>query len=132
MGSSQFVRAKIVCTIGPTSTHPRILRAMVDAGMDVARLNLSHGDFDTHRRVVEADRKSVETPPTSVRVSTTRRWVSKSPWERFNRAMSIPASTIALRILGWVEVGPMVQTIFALTNWLLPMLITRRIGVTCF
>jgi len=54
MGSSQFVRAKIVCTIGPTSTHPKILRAMVDAGMDMARLNLSHGDFDTHRRVVEA------------------------------------------------------------------------------
>ena len=53
MGSSQFVRAKIVCTIGPASTHPKILRAMVDAGMDVARLNLSHGDFDTHRRVVE-------------------------------------------------------------------------------
>jgi len=53
MGSSQFVRAKIVCTIGPASTHPKILRAMVDAGMDMARLNLSHGDFDTHRRVVE-------------------------------------------------------------------------------
>lgn len=54
MGSSQFVRAKIVCTIGPASNHPRILRAMVDAGMDVARLNLSHGDFDAHRRVVES------------------------------------------------------------------------------
>jgi len=54
MRSSQFVRAKIVCTIGPASNHPRILRAMVDAGMDVARLNLSHGDFDAHRRVVES------------------------------------------------------------------------------
>ena len=53
MGSSQFVRAKIVCTIGPASSDSKILRAMVDAGMDVARLNLSHGDFDTHRRVVE-------------------------------------------------------------------------------
>jgi pyruvate kinase len=53
MGRSQFVRAKIVCTIGPASDHPRTLRAMVDAGMDVARLNLSHGDFEVHRRVVE-------------------------------------------------------------------------------
>ena len=53
MGGSQFVRTKIVCTIGPASNHPRTLRAMVDAGMDVARLNLSHGGLEDHRRVVE-------------------------------------------------------------------------------
>jgi len=53
MVSGQFVRTKIVCTIGPASNHPKTLGAMVDAGMDVARLNLSHGDFETHRRVVE-------------------------------------------------------------------------------
>ena len=38
-------RAKIVCTLGPATSSPRALRALVDAGMDVARLNLSHGDL---------------------------------------------------------------------------------------
>ena len=42
-------RTRIVCTIGPSSSSPHVLRAMVHAGMDVARLNFSHGDPDTHR-----------------------------------------------------------------------------------
>jgi len=48
------VKAKIVCTIGPASMRPEALSAMTEAGMDVARLNLSHGDFEAHRRVAEA------------------------------------------------------------------------------
>jgi len=43
-------RTRIVCTIGPSSASPAVLRAMVQAGMDVARLNFSHGDHDTHRQ----------------------------------------------------------------------------------
>jgi len=49
----QFVRSKIVCTIGPASQTPEALRAMIEAGMDVARINLSHGDYRTHGEVVE-------------------------------------------------------------------------------
>lgn len=49
----EFVKAKIVCTIGPASMRPEALAAMTEAGMDVARLNLSHGDFEAHRRVAE-------------------------------------------------------------------------------
>ena len=45
MVSGQFVRTKIVCTIGPASNHPKTLGAMVDAGMDVARLNLSYQEL---------------------------------------------------------------------------------------
>jgi pyruvate kinase len=41
-------RAKIVCTIGPATATPERLRALVDAGMDVARLNFSHGTRDDH------------------------------------------------------------------------------------
>ncbi len=48
-----LVKAKTVCTIGPASMRPEALAAMTAAGMDVARLNLSHGDFEAHRRVVE-------------------------------------------------------------------------------
>lgn len=54
MGSAPFVRAKIVCTIGPSSERPETLEAMARAGMDVARVNLSHGDFEGHRMVIEA------------------------------------------------------------------------------
>ena len=53
MPSGQFVRSKIVCTIGPASSTPETLGAMIEAGMDVARINLSHGDYETHRKVVE-------------------------------------------------------------------------------
>jgi len=53
VAGKEFVKAKIVCTIGPASMRPEALAAMTEAGMDVARLNLSHGDFETHRRVAE-------------------------------------------------------------------------------
>ncbi len=43
-------RTKIVCTIGPASENPEVLAALVEAGMDVARLNLSHGRSEEHWR----------------------------------------------------------------------------------
>lgn len=51
-------RAKIVCTLGPSSSTPERLRALVDAGMDVARLNLSHGSYADHEQVYQAVRKA--------------------------------------------------------------------------
>ncbi len=45
-------RTKIVATIGPASREPEILRRMVEAGMDVARLNYSHGTLDEHAETV--------------------------------------------------------------------------------
>jgi pyruvate kinase len=54
-------RTKIVATLGPASDSPEQLRALVDAGMDAARLNLSHGSHEDHAerarrvRAVEAD-----------------------------------------------------------------------------
>ncbi|MBN2495787.1 MAG: pyruvate kinase [Deltaproteobacteria bacterium] len=44
-------KAKIVCTIGPASSKEGILEKMILAGMDVARLNFSHGDHKSHREV---------------------------------------------------------------------------------
>ena len=43
---------KIICTIGPASWSSDGLRALVDAGMNVARLNMSHGDHATHLRTI--------------------------------------------------------------------------------
>jgi pyruvate kinase len=44
---------KIVCTIGPATASPERLRALIDAGMDVARLNFSHGTHELHGQVIE-------------------------------------------------------------------------------
>jgi pyruvate kinase len=44
-------RAKIVCTLGPVSSSLDQIRSLVTAGMDVARLNLSHGDYAAHEQV---------------------------------------------------------------------------------
>jgi pyruvate kinase len=41
-------KTKIVCTIGPSSESPENIRKLIEAGMNVARLNFSHGDFDEH------------------------------------------------------------------------------------
>jgi pyruvate kinase len=46
-------KTKIVCTIGPASESPAVLKQMIEAGMDVARLNFSHGEFASHERVIE-------------------------------------------------------------------------------
>lgn len=53
-------KTKLVCTIGPASESPGVLQAMLYAGMNVARLNFSHGDFDTHARVIERLRAAAE------------------------------------------------------------------------
>ena len=44
-------RAKIVCTLGPATESNEALTALVEAGMDVARFNLSHGTHADHERV---------------------------------------------------------------------------------
>ena len=48
---------KIVATIGPASVEPHVLREMIRAGMNVARINFSHGDHATHGKVIEHIRR---------------------------------------------------------------------------
>ncbi len=48
---------KIVGTLGPSSSDEKTLRALVDAGLDIARLNFSHGSHETHRKNIELVRK---------------------------------------------------------------------------
>src|SRR5215467_15620089 len=49
-----FRYSKIVCTIGPSSREPRVLRRLLEAGMDVARLNFSHGSHAEHLACMQA------------------------------------------------------------------------------
>ncbi len=53
-------RAKIVCTLGPSTDSPERVRALVEAGMDVARLNFSHGDHADHGRRFREVRQAAE------------------------------------------------------------------------
>ena len=46
-------RAKIVCTLGPVSTTQEMVEKLLESGMDVARLNFSHGSHEQHRQVIE-------------------------------------------------------------------------------
>ena len=47
-----MIRAKIICTIGPVSESYEMLKRMAGAGMNIARLNMSHGDHEWHHKVI--------------------------------------------------------------------------------
>ncbi len=49
-------KTRIVCTIGPASDSPEVLKEMIGAGMNVARINFSHGAFEDHKRVIDSIR----------------------------------------------------------------------------
>ena len=53
-------RTKIVATIGPASWEKETIRKMIIAGMNVARINFSHGDHETHDRTIDRVREVAE------------------------------------------------------------------------
>ncbi|OLE65349.1 MAG: pyruvate kinase [Acidobacteria bacterium 13_1_20CM_2_68_14] len=53
-------RAKIIATLGPATAAPGVLAGLLRAGVDVARLNLSHGDHAEHARVIARTRRAAE------------------------------------------------------------------------
>ena len=61
-------RAKIVCTLGPATADPAMITSLVVAGMDVARLNLSHGTKADHERAYDAVRAAGDATGRSVAV----------------------------------------------------------------
>lgn len=53
-------RAKIVATLGPATSSYEQIRAVIEAGVDVARMNLSHGSYEVHEEVYRNVRKAAE------------------------------------------------------------------------
>ena len=51
-------KTKIICTLGPVSSDVETIGKMIRAGMNIARINMSHGDFKSHRRLVQNLRKT--------------------------------------------------------------------------
>ena len=50
-------KTKIICTLGPSTDDPAVLRQLMLSGMDVARVNMSHQNHDSHRRRIEMVKK---------------------------------------------------------------------------
>ncbi|KAH7687327.1 Pyruvate kinase protein [Dioscorea alata] len=50
-------KTKIVCTIGPSTNTREMIWKLAEAGMNVARLNMSHGDHESHRKVIDLVRE---------------------------------------------------------------------------
>ncbi len=48
-----FNKTKIIATIGPASANEKVVRSMIEAGMDVVRLNFSHGNHESHAKMIE-------------------------------------------------------------------------------
>jgi pyruvate kinase len=59
---------KIVATIGPSSRDPEMIRRLIRAGMNVARINFSHGDHETHGAVIEHVRRIAKEEKTVVAI----------------------------------------------------------------
>ena len=56
-------KTKIICTLGPSCGTKEKLVEMLNAGMDVARLNFSHGDHESHGKMLETLREAVKSIP---------------------------------------------------------------------
>lgn len=56
----QWRRTKIIATLGPVSSSPAVIGRLLEAGVDVVRLNMSHGDHDSHRAVFARVRTAAE------------------------------------------------------------------------
>ena len=54
------IATKIVCTVGPASDSPQLLSQLIKSGMDVARINFSHGTYEQHLRTIKTIRQVSE------------------------------------------------------------------------
>ena len=97
-------KTKIVCTLGPATDGDGILRQMLEAGMNVARFNFSHGSHEEHKRRLAAlkarrqERELRAQKSPGARQRRTRRFITR--WTAVIRRMQTirPASCMLLTI----------------------------------
>ena len=65
-------KTKIVCSIGPTSSEVSVLENMIDAGMNVARFNMSHGTHESHKALIDSVKQARENKkrPVAIMIDT--------------------------------------------------------------
>jgi pyruvate kinase len=61
-------KAKIVCTIGPSSESPAVLDRLIESGMNAARLNFSHGTHESHGRAIKEIRAAADRHRTALAI----------------------------------------------------------------
>ena len=61
-------KTKIICTIGPASESKEMMRKLVDTGMNIIRLNFSHGDYEEHGRRIKTIREIVKETGKSIAI----------------------------------------------------------------
>jgi pyruvate kinase len=54
------IKTKIVCTIGPASSDEETIKKMIQNGMNIARINFSHGSFESHQKVINLLRQTAK------------------------------------------------------------------------
>jgi pyruvate kinase len=66
-------RTKIIATLGPATDSPEMIGKLIDAGLNVARLNMAHADHNWVRRVV----RDIRAAASAARSSSASRWIRK-------------------------------------------------------
>jgi hypothetical protein len=97
-----FRHSKIVCTIGPASRSARIIERLMGAGMDVARLNFSHGSHADHAQSIALIRAAAITPkPVAILLICRARKIRTGPLQAARRCFAIRSSIITTaKVLG--------------------------------
>ncbi len=60
MNLKKIAKTKLVCTIGPASSSPKILKSLIREGLDVARVNFSHGNYEEYKKIIKNIREISE------------------------------------------------------------------------